>query len=258
MKLLILEGLHGNNKGKRMQWRLKRTNLKVGDRVVLDCHDWKIIKIVKQKKKKPSLKVYSDVSIGVPGNLVISYSSALKRKENAEITQVDGGESYWGYISENNLDDLIKTLTKELRIATKKAKGKQIKKLMELVDERKLKELHNRPYFKTIVTEIKGKPNRGENLEKIKFPCWCAFDHRKGIFGGKQGVHGIGKIDKIAEDGQVQYQLSWADRQMGNSGVLDILVNLSVLCTTPSLKRLMELYDIEILKGELKLWKEVK
>ena len=49
MKILILEGLHGDNKGKKMQWRLKRTDLKIGDTVVLDCHDWKIIKVIREK-----------------------------------------------------------------------------------------------------------------------------------------------------------------------------------------------------------------
>jgi len=110
-------------------------------------------------------------------------------------------------------------------------------------------------YLKSIkANKPEGTWVNGENLDKIKFPCFCRFDYRKGLFGGKQGVHGIGAINRTAEGGQIQYQLSWADRQMENSGRLDILANLSVLCTTPSLKRLIELYDIHILKGKIILW----
>lgn len=102
----------------------------------------------------------------------------------------------------------------------------------------------------------KGNWVNGECIDKIKFPCFCRFDHRKGLFSGKQGVHGIGIINRTAEAGEIQYQLSWADRQMENSGRLDILNNLSVLCTTPLLKRLIELYDIHILKGKIIIWEE--
>lgn len=64
MKILILEGLYGNNKGKKMQWRLKRTNLKLGDKVVLNCKDWKIIKVIKEKKRSvfPKGAIFSEYS----------------------------------------------------------------------------------------------------------------------------------------------------------------------------------------------------
>ena len=64
MKILILEGLHGNNKGIKMQWRLKRTNLKVGDMVVLNCKDWEIIKVIGEKKRSvfPKGAVFSEYS----------------------------------------------------------------------------------------------------------------------------------------------------------------------------------------------------
>ena len=109
-----------------------------------------------------------------------------------------------------------------------------------------------------LVKEDKEKGNwvNNENLDAIKFPCFCRFDYRKGIFGGKQGVHGIGIINRTAEAGEIQYQLSWADRQMENSGRLDISENLSVLCTAPSLKRLIELYDIHIKHGKIIIYEE--
>ena len=115
----------------------------------------------------------------------------------------------------------------------------------------------SRPYTKPKQLR-KGNWINGENLDKIKFPCFCRFDHRKGIYGGKQGVHGIGIINRTAEGGRIEYQLSYADRQMENNERLDILANLSVLCSTPSLKRLIELYDIHILKGKIILFEEEK
>ena len=92
----------------------------------------------------------------------------------------------------------------------------------------------------------------GENLDAIKFPCFCRFDANKGIFGTPSGnykVHGIGKIDKNFTEEQVQYQLSWADHQQKD---------LSVICETPSLKRLIEIYDIHIEKAKIVIFKEIK
>lgn len=99
--------------------------------------------------------------------------------------------------------------------------------------------------------EKKGNWVNGENLDKIKFPCFCRFDSNKGIFGSDSGqcVKGIGKIDKTWEEGQDQYQISWADRQVKG---------LSVICTTPSLKRLFEIYQPKILPAKLILFEEEK
>lgn len=51
MKILILEGLWGCNKGKKKQWRLKHSHLEVGDMITLNCHDWKVIKVMEENKK---------------------------------------------------------------------------------------------------------------------------------------------------------------------------------------------------------------
>jgi len=103
---------------------------------------------------------------------------------------------------------------------------------------------------KCIISENRGNWVNDENLDKIKFPCFCRFDANKGMFGDPSKnykVHGIGKIDKNFTEGQVQYQLSWADHQQEN---------LSVLCETPSLKRLIEIYDIKIRKAKLIIFEE--
>ena len=100
--------------------------------------------------------------------------------------------------------------------------------------------------------EKKGNWVNGENIDKIQFPCFCTFDANKGIFGdpGKTyKVHGIGKLDLNYTEGQRQYQLSWADHQQKD---------LSVLCETPSLKRLIDIYDIHIEKAKIIIFKETK
>jgi len=99
------------------------------------------------------------------------------------------------------------------------------------------------------VEEKKGNWVNGENLDAIKYPCLCRFDARKGIYPHSNAVHGIGMINKTFTEEQVEYQLSWADRQSKD---------LSVLCSTPSLKKLMEIYDIEIRKGKIIIFEEEK
>jgi len=100
--------------------------------------------------------------------------------------------------------------------------------------------------------EKEGNWVNGENLDKMKFPCYCTFDTNKGMLrdpGKYYKVCGIGKIDMNFTEEQVQYQLSWADHQQEG---------LSVLCETPSLKRLIELYDIHIEKAKIVIFKETK
>lgn len=112
------------------------------------------------------------------------------------------------------------------------------------------------PYFKEF---NKGNWVNGENLDKIKFPCFCRFDANKGIYGesGKTyKVNGIGIVNKNYYEGQRHYELSWADRQFKEEH--GILANLSVLCGTPSLKTLIEIYDIHILKGKIIIYEEEK
>jgi len=57
------------------------------------------------------------------------------------------------------------------------------------------------PYLKEFK---KGNFVNGENIDKIKFPCFCRFNHFK---DGIQGVHGIGMINKTFGCGQIEYEL---------------------------------------------------
>jgi len=86
----------------------------------------------------------------------------------------------------------------------------------------------------------------GENIDKIKFPVPCRFNHFK---DGIQGVHGIGMINKTFGCGQIEYELVRIDYQQND---------INSLCSTPSLKRLIELYDIHILKGKIIIYEEGK
>lgn len=217
MKILILEGLHGNNKGKKCQWRLKRTNLKVGNGVTLNNHDWKIITVIgeKKKRKRPNLKVYSDVSIEVLGRLTISYTPAIAKKRKKETE----------------------------RTLTKKVFGHSFDYIVKQIQKEKLNILHNRPYFRTVVTEVKGKPSRGENLGKIKLPCPCIW--------GAKGYRLPRMIIRGFVNDDYSYSVVRIDRQEDGG------------CNTyghnnPSLRGLIEELNIEIIKGELHLWREVK
>ena len=127
----------------------------------------------------------------------------------------------------------------------------------------------SRPYFEMKVVKVKGKKKEycprcgseiimekpvgnwvnGENLDKIKFPCFCIFDSNKGINGcaSGQAVKGVGIINKTWEEGKDQYQLSWGDHQEKG---------LSVLCTTPSFKRLMEIYVCKIVPAKIIIFEE--
>ena len=106
----------------------------------------------------------------------------------------------------------------------------------------------------------KGTWVNGENLDKIKFPCFCRFDANKGLHGDpphNYKVHGIGIINKNYYEGKIHYELSWADRQSESEGE-KYITNLSVLCGTTSLEHLIKLYDIHILKGKVVIFEEEK
>lgn len=103
-----------------------------------------------------------------------------------------------------------------------------------------LQELRNRPYFKIIVTKVKGKPRGKENLTKIKFPCYCNYTN----------------YDDKRYKGEIHRRYGWymlfnIDKQLP-------LPKSNAIGDDNKLKRLIDKYNIEILKGELKLWREVR
>lgn len=248
LKLLILEGVHIK---KKRQWKLEHSNLEIGDRVVLDNIDWRIIKILdkKERPKKPKVAkgvVFSEFAMlgellkteGEKPNIILcyhrkagrntayEYMKHLKFDKKGNIIDPDPRGKRLSYNSDL-IDHLMRT-----------ARCKERSKLIHTIDEReKLKEFHKRPYFKTTVEIVKGKPQGKENLKKIKFPCYCSYVNFPGL-------RELGQINKGRN-----YELFHVGKQ-GETNYVD--------GSFQTLKGLMKVYNIEILKGELKLWKVVK
>lgn len=146
---------------------------------------------------------------------------------------------------ENQTEKIFKSITKG---------GEKVRPYLEVkvVKVKKEKEQKYCPCCggKVEMEKLEGEWVNEENLDKIKFPCYCTFDANKGMLGDPNRsykVKGIGRIDLNYTESQRQYQLSWADHQEND---------LSVLCSTPSFKRLIEIYNIHIRKVKLILFEE--
>lgn len=104
-----------------------------------------------------------------------------------------------------------------------------------------------------IIREKRGKGNwvNGENLDKIKFPCYCIFDSNKGINGSGSGqcVKGIGRIDKTWDD--IAYKDRYQITKITNQSK-----DISVLYENYSLKKLMMNLNIHILKAKIIIYEE--
>ena len=99
-----------------------------------------------------------------------------------------------------------------------------------------------KPYFNVRLDPIKGSSDHQENLEKIKFPCWCVF--RYPSFGKDK----IGMLVTGMPQWTLEYQLIDMTEQ----------VSVNDVCTMfrdTDLKALMDKRNIEIIKGESQLWK---
>lgn len=104
------------------------------------------------------------------------------------------------------------------------------------------KEYQERPYFNVKLDPIKGQSDGKENLEKMKFPCWCVYKYRE------DGKHRIGMLVTGFPKSTLEYQL------------IDMMetVDAKNCCTLyrdTSLEKLMKKCHIEIVKGEAQLWK---
>ena len=234
MKILILEDLHRNNKGKKMQWRLKRTNLKVGDEVVLDCHDWKIIKVIKEKKRNENdfnremLGISCDLGIDdygcmvgyrvdMDGNYKIENIEYLPKKEvkkvrpyfECEVVKVKKEKDFW---------------CGGMRIGNKQYKVFKRKKGV--------------PYLKEFE---KGNWVNGENLDKIMFPVPCSYRSHS-------GKKHYAQLIKNKDNGKYKYELLRISQDYGES----------IFLSSDSLKKLIRKWDIHILKGKIILFEEVK
>lgn len=224
-------------------------NVKVGDKIMRfkerdylyngEYEDCVVVKIIDKAKKVKGVVFSESASMPAAWRIPEYVNPMLKSFGKSpgcvmEFKSTRMGKNY------------IYGLYEEIKEEIKKEKEKERK------EKEELSRLSKRPYFVTKVDIVKGEPEGKENLNKIKFPCYCSFNANNGISGDPSKsykVHGIGRVDKTFTEGQIQYLLSWADHQQED---------LSVICSTPSLKRLFEIYDIEVLKGELRLWKVVR
>ena len=94
--------------------------------------------------------------------------------------------------------------------------------------------------------ELKGNWANGENLDKIKFPCFCRF-----TYGEKRCYGEVNKAYDCGRDVDI-YEISDISRQInGESGQM-----FSVIYTSDSLIELIEVHEVHILKGKIILFEE--
>ena len=144
--------------------------------------------------------------------------------------------------------------TKVVKVGKEKKREKYIKKQ---VIEGKLygyfldKNFNNVLCLEEIKKEKpKGNWVNGENLDAIKFPCFCSFDN--------QGKKCYGKIDKgyICEVDKDVYQISDITKQVDGSFTTGQMY--SVIYTADTLKDLIHYHNVHILKGKIIIWEEEK
>ena len=219
MSILILKDRHTK---KKRQYIVSSDEYKVGDILLLDNRDWKVIKVIDRGKKlqgtehkrvtindcKPKGAVFSEFAMHLKNWEIPEYMKGLLKgleKPNMVL-------SYHRQAGRNTAYEIIKK--EEAR--------------------RKLSEFHKRPYLNVVVEEVKGKPQGKENLEKIEFPCYCSYVNGGKIYSGELNhsrYYGLFRIDK-------QDKYNFVDEMS-------------------SLNHLMEVYKIQIVKAEVKLWREV-
>ena len=106
-------------------------------------------------------------------------------------------------------------------------------------------EYQKKPYFNVKLDPIKGSSDHQENLEKIKFPCWCVYRYP---LGGKDEI-GMLITGLKALTIDIEYQLIDMMKQVPGKGTCNTIFR------DTNLKALMEKCNIEIIKGESQLWK---
>ena len=136
----------------------------------------------------------------------------IKPKRTLQINPRGAGKStkYWGYLSDEKLERLQIDIRRE--------------------SERR----------KTIESK-KGNWVNGENLDKIKFPCFCRFRI------GKRKR--LGQINNDFFKGYEQYTLSTIDRQVGNN-------ETTAWCRYDNLKQLIKNNEVKILKGKITIFND--
>ena len=240
MKILILEGLHGNNKGKKCQWRLKRTDLKVGDTVVLNCYDWKIIKVV--EKKKMNENDFNQKMLGISWDLGIDDYGCMvgyrvDEDGNFNIEKIEYFKTPKEVKKVRPHFEMEVVKIKNPRYQSReviKFMGKKYEVFIEDGEVSIKKHKHQKK---------KGNWINGECIDKIEFPCFCSYIER--VTNEKR----YGKIDKNWDD--IAYKDKYQISKITGQGD-----EISILYEDVSLKKLMINLKIKILKGKIIIWEE--
>ncbi len=174
---LILENMYNKVKIHYVTPR----DYKVGDEILYNYAQWKVIKVIKPQKEKKSKVIFSEFS-GMPLNWEIPkyMKDMIKGLQKPNMIH-----SYYRKAGKNTAYEIIKK--EEAR--------------------RKLSEFHKRPYLKVTVEEVKGKSQGKENLGKIQFPCYCSYINGSLEYIGQLN-HGFD-----IHQGKYIYELHQMDRQ---------------------------------------------
>jgi len=101
--------------------------------------------------------------------------------------------------------------------------------------------LKKRIIIDPLLVEEKGNWVNGENLDAIKFPCFCSYENNQTRF--------LGEINSSFRIGHGQeYILSYVEGQ-GDTSIVE---------QNKSLKNLIEVHNIHILKGKIIIFEEEK
>ena len=127
------------------------------------------------------------------------------------------------------------------RCAEKSTSMKEyIKNAIEIREERK--KYQERPYFNVKLDPIKGRSDGKENLEKMKFPCWCIWRC------STLDKHHIGMLVTGFPNNKLEYQLIDVGHQSEINACCSVDRNVS-------LEKLITRWNVEVIKGESQLWK---
>jgi len=116
--------------------------------------------------------------------------------------------------------------------------------ICSLIEDKKIKEYNEKPYFLARLDTIKGKPDGKENLEKMMFPCYVIW---------RENDNGQDKLGLLVTGFP-------PPRQGTEYQLIDIQNQVAVdrCCTVnrnTNLKELMKRWHIEVVKGFAQLYK---
>jgi len=203
---------------------------KVGDDILYNYQPWKVIKIIQHKGKKEKLDPF--IEKRRPKGVVFSEFANMPLNW---VVPKHIRRLLKGIEKPNIVFSYHRKAGKNIAYEIMKAKEEQAKRVEKMVLARKLKEFHRKPYLSVTLEEVKGKKQGKENLEKIEFPCYCSY--------WCNGHRWKGQINR---DFDYYYLISMNTQK-----------DYNVISKRINLETIMDEWDIEILKAEVKLWKEV-